>query len=172
VSLVGVERVLATAILLLANAALAIPAEDLAGWTKAKWGMNLEQVAAEFPAAVADTDPRRPKSLVQSGFQIGTIAYRIRFVFGVSGLEEVVLDPEGDKRYLPKISTDNLLKLLTDKYGAPDIIPAKRERYMTSYEWRWLFPSTTIRLRFSDFGSGYNSVSAVTYSRRVISDVL
>lgn len=153
----------------------AAPAEDPGGWTLAKWGMTQAQVSGVFPMASVQMDPisKRP-GLILSGFPIQNLTFLVRFRFSAAGeLDEVVIEPEGDRATHGRPAQSILLRGLTDKYGKPDeTAPHRDDGPSMSYEWRWMFAGTTIKLQHVDYGLGNTALTFLTYHRRVVSNAL
>jgi hypothetical protein len=150
------------------------PAEDPGGWTLAKWGMTQTEVSSAFPMAVMQIDPISKKPVLSlNGFPIQNLTFFVRFGFGKDGhLEDVVLEPEGDRATHGRPAKSVLLTGLTDKYGKPDETAPHRDGPSMIYEWKWLSAQTAITLSHVDYGLGNTALTFLKYHRRASSSAL
>ncbi len=148
--------------------------DDPGGWTKAKWGMSRAQVSTAFPDATMQTDPISKKPVLAiNGFPIQKVTFFVRFIFSQTDeLQEVLLEPEGDRAVYPRAASSNLLSALTDKYGRPEETTPRHDRFSVRYEWKWLFPVTSMTLTFNDYGVANTSLAFLDYRRRLMNDAL
>jgi len=147
---------------------------DVTGWTRIRWGMSYAEARDAFQGQV--TDPRvatSPEALLTDRFivtdlRIGRITAEaaVQTELESSQVVAVRLRVTGASATGPaRTGTFSTLKhLLIMKYGSP------QDEYHSPYgsgeidtRLLWLFPSTSITLRWSEANNGENSFITIRY---------
>ena len=85
------------------------------------------------------------KLLTLDEYLIGNITFKVVFGFDdKGGLREVVLNPIGDLKTVPKLAYSNFESVLTRKYGKPSKVNRRQFREAIERSAEWWFPSTVI----------------------------
>ena len=147
---------------------------DVSGWTRIKWGMTVSEARAAFPGQASDARVAAPQDAILvdrflvTDIQIGRITAEaaIETEQDSDQVVAVRLRATGASASGPaRTSTFSSLKhLLIAKYGAPqseDHSPFGNGG--TDHRVLWLFPSTSITLRWTEMGNGENGFVAVRY---------
>jgi len=164
---------LAGVLLLSATAAFCQP-KDVTGWTRVRWGMTVSEARAAFPGQVSDPRVATPPDailvdrFIVTDIQIGRISAEAA-VETEQDSDQVVavrLRATGPSATgAARTSTFSTLKhLLIAKYGTPqseDHSPFGNGG--TDHRVLWLFPSTSITLRWTEMSNGENGFVAVRY---------
>jgi len=168
------------------------PADDPGGWTKAKWGMTVDQIKAAYPDA-AQVPSLAVTRLRLPAYKINSYRFEVVFWFDASDtLQEVALSDEfsveGMKRLQDNQLTaaqrtypisgaargienikDDLLSSLTAKYGkfSDHAVTEKG----TQDEWLWLFPTTTVKLTWRHAGDSIDGTHLLYSARKKSADL-
>jgi len=147
------------------------PTDDPGGWGRTKWGMTKAEVSESLKGRTAIQSlpvATKEAQMEVPAYEIAKIAYRVSFYFdGSEHLIQVRLTPSEER--LRNVAQGVLLRLLTDKYGAPREDSPKREGGTTGgtrYGWHWIFAKTIIDLDFVDYGLGTPGILFLSYHLR------
>jgi hypothetical protein len=177
---VKVERTIGTlglrlvGVFLLTSAALFCQPKDVEGWTRIRWGMTVSEAREAFPGQVSDPKvAAAPDALLIVRFivteiQIGRITAEAAVQTERDSNQVVAVRMRAvgaSTTPLERTHTFSTLKqLLIVKYGAPqneDHSPygggATESRVL------WLFPSTSITLRWNEMSNGENGFVTIRY---------
>ncbi len=164
---------LAGLFLITASAAVCQP-NDVQGWTRIKWGMTVSEARETFRGQVSDPRVATPPEailvdrFIVNDIQIGRITAEaaIQTERDSNQVVAVRIRATGPMSTgMARTSTYSTLKhLLITKYGTPqneDHSPYGTGG--TDSRVLWLFPSTSITLRWSEMGNGENGVVTIKY---------
>ncbi len=163
------------AALLLITASVAVcQSSDVQGWTRIKWGMTVSEAREAFRGQVSDPRVATPPDailvdrFIVTGLQIGRITAEaaIQTERDSNQVVAVRIRATGPMATaLARTSTYSTLKhLLITKYGTPqneDHSPYGSGG--TDSRVLWLFPSTSITLRWSEMANGENGFVTIKY---------
>jgi hypothetical protein len=152
--------------LILLTASVAVCQQnDVQGWTRIKWGMTVAEAREAFQGHVSDPGVATPpdallvERFIVNDLQIGRISAEAAVESEVESNQVVAVRIRATgPRSAPqaRVSTFSTLKhLLIVKYGTPqseDHSPYGNGE--TDNRVLWLFPSTSITLRWSESGGG------------------
>jgi hypothetical protein len=128
--------------------------KDVDGWQSAKWGMSQSAVTEAYHGQVKS----RPTGFkqyplpfldLQEPMVIADTPFLVTFRFDAEskGLDCVSLSPR-NLNATPEVLVQELLRLLTEKYGAPTEKAEKLDHGNDDRKYTWLYPSTVIELNF------------------------
>lgn len=144
----------------LAQESRRIDAVDPGGWSKAKWGMTVEEVVQVFNGQAKRTDgckersgsppsAKDPKVCLAEieDIEIEGDHFRVAFRFDrvTKRLDIVNLEPVGDL-YAWDTRAEKLERMLTEKYGQPAYRKNTDQRLFKGVDCTWVFPQTKIFL--------------------------
>lgn len=115
-------------------------ADDLSGWSGARWGMSEQAVLDAFPGRAVRNDVPDACPVVIRTVPIGSTDYRACFYFSSGKLARVDLSPVR-RADITESEFGRSESLLAEKYGKPW---QRRERDVS--ESRWSFRSSRISL--------------------------
>ena len=161
-------------VLLISAASALCQPQDVSGWTRIKWGMTVSEAKEAFPDRLSDTRVATPQEallidrFIVTDIQIGRIT------------AEAAIETEQDSNQIVAVrlratgagatgtartNTFATLKhLLIVKYGRPE--SEDHSPYGsggTDSRVLWLFPSTSITLRWTEMGNGENGFVTIRY---------
>lgn len=161
------KTMMAALAMMILPAATVTQVTDADGWNGAKWGMTLAQVKAAITYPLErDThilNAGTPSSMFRTAepFKVLDIPVRANFSFSpddkLVGIEIRVESVFLESTHSQSGLFDRFKQSLTEEYGKPKF---KDDHSRTMV---WSLPSTSIKLRWTEFGGG--SFMAVTYSQ-------
>jgi hypothetical protein len=162
---------LAGLILLTAPAAVCQP-QDVQGWTRIKWGMTISEAREAFQGHVSDSRVATPpdallvERFIVNDLQIGRITAEaaVETERDANAVVAVRLRATGAAGQTRTSTYSTLKHLLIMKYGAPqneDHSPYGNGG--TDSRVLWLFPSTSITLRWSESANGDSGFVTIRY---------
>ena len=161
-------------LLLLTASAAVCQSNDIQGWTRIKWGMTVSEAREAFQGQVSDPRVATPPDailvdrFIVTGLQIGRITAEAAVQTERDSNQVVAVRIRATSPIatgLARTSTYSTLKhLLITKYGTPqneDHSPYGSGG--TDSRVLWLFPSTSITLRWSEMGNGESGFVTIRY---------
>ncbi len=141
--------------------AILAAADDPGGWTKAKWGMNSQEIIKLFQGEAAGETPR----LTIPSYEVAGTKFRVLLIMDKADrLDHVSMSP-----IALADSTDALFQsveeLLVQKYGRP----WKSEEAGTT-DLQWTFPTTLITLSRTKSAIAGAALISVSFKHRTESD--
>ena len=145
----------------------AIGPKDPGGWDKIRWGMTLDQARAIYPEQA-----KSPENIIEA-FSFGHLLNEL-MLQGVQVGDDMVANVQlwsvPSTKLVRRIyvglklpaegARDELLVALTQKYGAPTFRESRKVTCRQQTEDSWIFPSTSIKLWFSEIREGKSIRSA------------
>jgi hypothetical protein len=151
--------------------------QDPGGWANAKWGMTETELKQAFPEAALYTSPRSGATFGIPEYEMDGAKVHVGFELDVkAGLQRVRIEPDEKSSVDPnedappstlaRIREILLLSDLKDKYGEPrerTVEPNFDETGLTTHQWRWNFPETSVVLVWKSYENPSYQRLAETY---------
>lgn len=161
------------ALLVTASAAFCQP-KDVDGWTRIKWGMTVAEARDAFVGQVSDPRAAAPPDailidrLIVTDIQIGRITAEAAVQTERESNQVVAVRLRATGASISGTQRTNtfstLKQLLIAKYGAPQSEDRNPHGSAgTDSRVLWLFPSTSITLRWSEIGNAENGFVSIRY---------
>lgn len=156
---------------------------DIAGWSKARWGMTDDEILQAFPGEATRLEKTqqygagRVADVGIEDTEIDTYHFTVDFLLdgNTHKLVEVLLRLKEKNPGIAANAFDALEKALTEKYGKPAYRKERAKPGLSGLEtenWAsWHFPSTMIDLRFTHM-PGVLSMMAVKYESAALKENL
>lgn len=145
--------------------------KDVNGWKGAKWGMTIQQVKNVFGNEISeDPDAKEFQGSITPLFidslAIGNSSYKVQFTFDAKSkfLKRVLIEPKNSITAI--VSMKDLDERLTKKYGQPIWKQDENTRSMEKLNRTWVFPSSTIELKYLKIKSTNGVFALLIYTKK------